>query len=134
MKLYVDDIREVPDESWTLVRTITEAIRFIARYKSEIKEISLDHDISFDVRVENTYRPFPSPDNFTAVAYFIGEVYFINRQFDTSEYAIMCPRTCPKVTAHTANPVGAESIKNILEGNYGIPVEIKMMGQAHRPK
>lgn len=134
MKLYVDDIREAPDESWTLCRTITEAIRLIARYKNEIKEISLDHDISFDVRVESTYRPFPSPENFTALAYFIGEVYYINRKFDTSEYAVACPRTCPKITAHTANPVGAENLKRILEENYGIPVEIKMMQQAHRKK
>lgn len=118
MKIYIDDIREAP-EGWHLCRTISEAIRAIARFTSEIDEISLDHDISFEVRIEGTYRPFPSPDTFASVAYFIGEVYRDS--------------VSPKITAHTANPVGAENIKSILKG-YGIDCEIKMMGEAHRKK
>jgi hypothetical protein len=136
MKLYIDDIREAPDESWTLVRTITEAIRFIARYGWEIKEISLDHDISFDVRIEGTYRPFPSPDTFAPVAYFIREKY----KDDSTHFDAMMfnenmtnKRTVPKITIHTANPMGAEILEHIF-AEAGMPVEINMMGEAHRPK
>lgn len=120
MKLYVDDIRDVPDESWTLARTITEAIAFIAMFKNQITDISLDHDISHEIRVNGVYRPFPSPDNFTPVAYFIGEVY--ENQFDR-----------PNLVAHTANPAGGEKIRSILE-QYGVKCEVILSPAAHRKK
>lgn len=120
MKLYIDDIREAP-EGWTLVRTITEAIRFIAFYGDEITEFSLDHDISFDVRIEGTYRPFPSPDTFQPVAYFICEKY--------RELAHK-----PHITIHSANPVGAEAIESVLKQYAYFNYEIKPMSAAHRPK
>lgn len=122
MKIYVDDIREVPDESWTLCRNITEAIRCIAFFGDEITEISLDHDISFEVIIEGTYRPFPSPDTFAAVAYFIGE-----------KWGNRAGNNHPKITVHSANIIGCEAIECIL-GKYNIGCEIKPMGQAHRNK
>ncbi len=91
MKLFIDDNREAP-EGWHLARTITEAIRVIA--SQDIKEISIDHDI------ENYEQ-----ENFTAVAYFIGAWYGLD-EFDEH----------PKITVHSGNPVGAERIKQILEG------------------
>lgn len=120
MKLYIDDIREAP-EGWTLVRTISEAVNFIARYFNEIKEISIDHDISFEVRVNGIYRPFPSPDSFEAVAHFIG------LSWRDALY------TTPKITIHSANPDGCSAIKSILR-YYGIDSTIEMMGEAHRQK
>lgn len=121
IKLYIDDIRDVPDESWTLIRTISEAIRCIVLFRDEITEISLDHDISFDVRIGGVYRPFPSPDTFQPVAYFIGEVYQPPYQ------------NAPKITIHTANPAGAESLQGILE-YYQIGYHLNMMGEAFRKK
>ncbi len=50
MKLYVDDVREVP-EGWVLTRTITEAIRLLATMK--VDEVSLDHDYLYN----ETYEP-----------------------------------------------------------------------------
>jgi hypothetical protein len=126
MKLFVDDIRDALDEHWTLVRTISEAIRCIARFGAEITEISLDHDISHEVRVNGEYRPFPSPETFAAVAYFIGAYY------DRSFYR-QNPQKIPKITAHTANPVGAETIAAILS-QYEIGCKIEMRSAAHRKK
>jgi hypothetical protein len=34
MKLYVDDIRSVPDESWMLAKSVTDAVRAIAQFHS----------------------------------------------------------------------------------------------------
>ena len=129
MKLYVDDIREAPDESWTLCKNVTEAIRCIGFWKDDIIEISLDHDISNDVRINGTYRPFPSEETFAAVAYFIGATWG-KRNFD---YENDTPPQQPKITAHSANPIGCEAIEFIL-GTYGIGCDIKMMGEAHRVK
>lgn len=134
IKLYVDDIREAPD-GWTLVTTISEAIRFIARYSESISEISLDHDISFEVRVSGVYRPFPSPDTFASVAYFIGEKYTNrNSRHDlVSALDDIFMKNLPKITIHTSNPVGAETMEMIL-ANYGFKSEIKPMGEAFRKK
>lgn len=120
MKLYVDDIREAPDESWTLVRTITEAINFIMFYGEDITDISLDHDISHEVRINGQYRPFPYPENYSAVACFLCKYY---EQVKDK----------PTVWIHTANPDGAKKIEALMLF-YDIPYVMNMMGQAHRKK
>lgn len=43
MKLWLDDIRDAPDETWTVVRTACEAADMIFSYDVEV--ISLDHDL-----------------------------------------------------------------------------------------
>lgn len=93
MKLFVDDIRETPDDSWHVARTINEAIRFIARNKNNLDEISLDHDSAV------------SEETFQAVAYYIAARY---AEIDGIMYHT------PKITIHSANPVGAKEIYNIL--------------------
>lgn len=104
MKLYVDDIRPAP-EGWQQARTVTDAIRFLAMFGSQVDEISLDHDISYAVEVAGTQRPFPSPENFTAVAHFVNLMYYaMKEEFN------------PKITIHTANPVGGNELAKILEG------------------
>ena len=107
MKLFVDDIRPAP-EGWQQARTVTDAIRFLARFGGQVDEISLDHDISYAVELDGTQRPFPSPEDFTAVAFFMS-FYYRNHK-------------SPKVIIHTANPVGAERLQNILDG-FEISVE-----------
>jgi hypothetical protein len=104
MKIYVDDIRPAP-EGWIQARTVTDAIKTIARFGSEITEISLDHDISVAVSVGGEYRPFPSPETFQAVAYYMIQYY--------AHGGIK-----PKVTIHTANPVGGKELFLLLEDAY----------------
>lgn len=98
MKLYIDDIRPAP-EGWQQARTVTDAIRFLHSFK--VDEISFDHDISYAVEVAGTQRPFPSPENFTAVAYYFKLLYSSRDEK-------------PKVIIHSANPVGAKEIEKIL--------------------
>ena len=43
MKIYLDDTRQVPDESWTLTKTVKETIKHLIQ--GEVEEISLDHDL-----------------------------------------------------------------------------------------
>jgi hypothetical protein len=97
IKLWVDDIRNAPDSSWTVVRTNEEAIRVIAMFGCV--EISLDHDI------ENT------PETFKPIVYFLGEKY-------------AGQNIVPRVTIHSANPVGTTRMKNILE-QYGLSCVVK---------
>ena len=123
MKLFVDDIRNAPDDSWAVARTVTEAIRFISQFGQSLEVISLDHDISHQVSVGELSRPYPCTETFAAVAYFMG-VYYSPKRNPTGTII-------PKIIIRTANPVGAETLEYVL-GLYGLDSEIKMVGAANR--
>src|ERR1035441_7784613 len=104
-KLFVDDIRQAPDETWTVARTVTVAISAIAAFHFDV--ISLDHDISHQVAMGGLSRPYPCGETFTPVAQFIAEKY----NPDGPAWKIR-----PKIIIHTANPAGAVRIAGHLEG------------------
>lgn len=120
MKLYIDDIRNAPDESWTVARTVTSAIKFIAQFGGEITHISFDHDISYQIELNNVSRPYPSPETFQAVAAYIVQYY----QHSALEYR-------PLISVHSANPVGSEAIMRTLGDMFG-DVKYEPMGAANR--
>lgn len=47
MKLFVDDLRDPPDDTWTVARTSAEALA-IPQSGEEVTELSLDHDLGGD--------------------------------------------------------------------------------------
>lgn len=111
MKLWVDDIRKAP-EGWTHAKTVTDAIRLI--HNNPIEEISLDHDISHDIMLDNgnvVCRPYPCGETFEPVARFIAILY--NPYLPVDDMRDGRPGKI-KINIHTANPAGAERIKNIL--------------------
>jgi len=109
-KLFVDDIRTAPDETWTVARTITAAISAIATFDFDV--ISLDHDISHQIEMGGLSRPYPCDETFVPVAQFIAEKY------QPHEHGAMCFRgsKTPKIIIHTANPAGAIRIAGHLKG------------------
>lgn len=118
MKLWIDDIRNAPDDTWTVARTVTSAIKAIEMFGKDIKVISFDHDISYQIELNGVSRPYPSPETFQAVALFAA-LYW-----KTTLY-----RDRPLVKIHTANPAGCKELERILEL---FEVEVKMMGIANR--
>ena len=46
MKIYLDDTRPVPNNSWTLTKTAQETIQYLI--STNVEEISLDHDLGDD--------------------------------------------------------------------------------------
>jgi hypothetical protein len=100
-KLFVDDIRNVPDESWMLARTITSAINAIA--SSEFDVISLDHDISHEVVAGEVSKVFACPETFEPVACYLA-----------AKYQDRVDR--PDIILHTSNPSGAARLASHLEG------------------
>ncbi len=119
MKLWIDDIRNAPDDSWTVVRTVTSAINFIDKFGMEIEAISFDHDISYQIELNGVSRPYPSPETFKAVALFAAH-YF----------TLLSRGRRPMIYVHSANPVGSKDIIEIFEA--GFVVEYKPMGAANR--
>lgn len=97
MKLWIDDLRDAPDDTWVVARKVEQAIRLIATQRFDT--ISLDHDI------ENR----PDDETFKPVAYFIGVEYNWNTAF-ADDLAVII---------HSINPVGAKEIAAILN-DYGV--------------
>ena len=119
MKVYVDDIRSAPDETWTLARTINRAINAISQFGCE--EISLDHDISHQVRVGTLSRPYPCDECYCAVAHYLAQ-----------KYRDAAPEDVPKVYIHSANPVGAADLQAILKNEGGIESVYNPLPAANR--
>lgn len=145
MKLFVDDIRNAPDDKWHVARTVTEAIRCIHYYRDELEEISLDHDISHQVGMGKLSRPYPCEETYAAVVYYIVEVYG-NRALakevgaKVSYLSVDCPERSggecrhgriPKIVLHTSNIVGAENMELLLN-RAKIPCSIELKGAANR--
>lgn len=112
MKLFVDDIRNAPDESWSVARTVDSAISFIAQFGHELTEVSLDHDISHQVGMGEVSRPYPCVETFTAVARYMAEYY----EPDGPRF-----KKRPKITIHSSNPMGAKNMQYILKDLGDVP-------------
>ena len=119
MKLWVDDIRTPPDDSWHIARSVSAAIRALDMFWPEIDEINLDHDISHQVVVGKISRPYPCEETFEAVARYMVKI----RQCSSL--------WLPKIQIHTSNYVGAKNMLDLLQG-AGFQVEAKTVGGANR--
>lgn len=85
MKLFVDDIRNPPDDSWHLARSSEEAIKMCqAVWPSEL---ALDHDLGGEDRIMD----------------------FLKSLQEMSE-----DKPIPKWKIHSANPVGRKNIKSFM--------------------
>ena len=120
MKLFIDDIRNAPDDKWNVARTVTEAIRCIYYYRDQLEEISIDHDISHQIGMGELSRPYPCGETFSAVCYYMAVVY--DQSYSPKK---------PKVVLHTSNLIGAENMQLILS-RAGIECSIEMRGAANR--
>lgn len=87
-KLYLDDERSLPDSSWTLAKSSTEAIDLV-KAKGMPSVMSLDHDLG---------------EQDTSL------VFLKWLAFD-SKYSALA---CPQYTVHSANPVGRDNILAFL--------------------
>jgi hypothetical protein len=119
MKLWLDDYRNAPDGSWHVARTVTEAIRCIHNFGSEIVEISLDHDISH--YKEGDEFGYSCDETFWPVALFVGTV--------SDRLKLLGFTWTPKITVHSANvDAGKEMV--ILLDEYGLEAAHAPMGFA----
>lgn len=95
MKIYLDDIRDLPDETWTLARTYQEAVQLVEQYGFP-DEVSFDHDLGL------MDYPLTGMD----FAHFL-----IDLDLDSGS---MPGHFSFKV--HSANPTGAENIRSLMAG------------------
>lgn len=113
MKLWIDDVRDAPDDSWTVIRKVEAATALICNF--QLDEISLDHDI------ENR----PADETYMPLAYVIGLKYQGMQEMSDFKTGFGTKvQTVPKVTIHSINPVGAKRMWAVLD-SYGIKSGIK---------
>ncbi|OCL90817.1 cyclic-phosphate processing receiver domain-containing protein [Arcobacter porcinus] len=99
-KLYLDDLRDLPDNSYTLVRSYMEAIDFIEN--NGIPEfISFDHDLGVDEK-----------DNLLPTGYDFAK-WLVDMDIDNIH---KFPKNF-SFYVHSANPVGKANIESYLN-NY----------------
>lgn len=90
-KLFLDDLRKPPDESWVVVRSVKDFIKVIEE-KGMPDVISFDHDLGTE-----SYGVL-APTGMDAAKWLVEKE--------------LIPK---KVIVHSANPTGAENIKRLLE-------------------
>lgn len=105
MKIFLDDIRNPPDASWTIVRSYEEFVKLVKETPHVITEISFDHDLGM---VDNVLLK----TGMDATKFFV-------------EHCIDNPNTgmdLEKITVHSSNPPGVENIKGYFKSarDHGI--------------
>ena len=116
MKLFVDDIRNAPDDGWVVARTVRAAFNALDNFEFDV--VSLDHDISHQVALGKLSRPYPCDETFAIVATYLG---VISRGREKQ----------PEVIIHSANPIGANIIVGICE-KYNLQYRIMPYKPANR--
>lgn len=85
MKLFLDDIRDPPDDSWIVARSSGEALKMCgALWPSQL---ALDHDLGGEDTVMNFLKGL---------------------------HELCGDRSIPKWTIHSANPVGRLNIESFM--------------------
>ena len=96
MKIWIDDIRPAPDDSYYHVYSVNDAIEFIQMNWNNIEEISLDHDAGSFVCDGGDYIKI----------------------LDWIEFVLFEGKEVPfKFNLHSMNPVGVQNMRAIIQHN-----------------
>jgi len=90
-KLFLDDLRKAPDDSWVVVRSVKDFIKVIEE-RGMPDVISFDHDLGTE-----SYEVLASTG------------------MDAAKWLVEKELIPKKVMVHSANNVGAENIRRLLE-------------------
>lgn len=103
-KLYLDDIRIPKTKGWDIVRTHEDFVEWIEK-NGLPEEVSFDHDLA-----EISYDPSTQIESFK---------YYEKTGYDSAkwlcDYCWTNGLPIPKWNVHSANPVGRDNIKQLME-------------------
>jgi hypothetical protein len=121
-KLWVDDIRRPPDDTWLWARTNEEAQLILLN--NEIEEASLDHDMGchdHDPDAEGSFMQVA--DNW----------WLFPDGYELVEWMIEHDLVPPKVNIHSWNPHGALRMAAALRRRGGVQASIKPYERPGKP-
>lgn len=91
-KLFLDDVRPPPDQTWVLVRTVRAAIEYVEVYGVP-REMSLDHDLGYGERDAPSFLQ-----------------WLIDQDLDAN-YKLGLDKI--KFNVHSANPPGRQNLEGL---------------------
>lgn len=121
MKIWLDDIRYPPDDTWEIARTADDAIalmQFVRNsFNSRFVEMSLDHDLGHCDNCEGC-KGYGSS---CGCRCHLSGTFVVNWMVSENFW----PEQPPCI--HSMNPVGAKNMKATIEryGPYSAPIEWK---------
>jgi len=110
MKLFVDDVRQVPD-GWVVARTVDEAKSLLARENVEV--VSLDHDMG--ACAECAANGLDIGDMTTPETTFMHWCSHAADGYALVKWMLAEKHVPPVVHVHTMNPVGRKRMLSALE-------------------
>lgn len=132
-KLFLDDVRQKPDDSWTQAWTAEEGQELILKYGIP-NEASFDHDLGYTVPDELKKTGPVGPFVKTQIGYMRKGVQVEMTGYDLAKWIVEMVKTgkleLPSdftYHVHSANPVGAGRIRDELY--YGLKVERRNRGE-----
>lgn len=93
MKIWLDDMRDAPDETWIVVRSASECIKTLAGVMN-VEELSLDHDLGDDED---------------------GTGYTVVVVLESWAYNGATEHIPDKIGIHSANPVGRKNMQAAID-------------------
>lgn len=97
MKIFLDDIRDPYDETWTLVRSFDDFMKIVLSGKP-ITHLSFDHDLGLIGRME-------APSGMDAAKFFVDEA------LDDPSLV----KNLQSVHVHSSNPAGVQNIVGLFK-------------------
>jgi hypothetical protein len=97
-KLYLDDLRPPPDETWVVARSVPAAWHYICTYGLP-REMSLDHDLGTDVDAP-------------VLLHSLIEAYLDHVESNPSDQHFAGVRNI-KFKVHSANPTGSRNMEQL---------------------
>jgi len=100
MKIFLDDIRNPSDNTWTLVRSYDDFVSLISSTVYNVTDISFDHDLGLGLTGMDAAK------------------WLVEKSLDNPAFA----SNLQSIHVHSANPVGAQNITGLFISarNHGI--------------
>jgi hypothetical protein len=129
-KIYLDDIRTPLDKEWVVVRNYSEFITKVQDIGlANISEISLDHDLgdtAMDEYYNNVspnykldYANITEKTGYDCIKWLVEHYYQLNPKINEPNFIKNKPDFIfPKITTHSANPIGAANIIGYINNFY----------------
>jgi Cyclic-phosphate processing Receiver domain len=96
MRLWLDDVRKPPDDSWTWAQNAEDFSALLADYGRQCTEISFDHDISSYDYIGNEITGYHC-------------LCWVEKKVYNGEMQL------PKMTVHSANPAGRKKMELAIQ-------------------
>jgi len=102
MKVFLDDIRDPPDDSWILLRTGESTMAFLCTQEGNIDTLSLDHDLGEGKKT-----------GYEVLKWIEAQVFL---------HGYKPPK---EIIVHSANPVGIKNMKAAIKSIYKMSRDLK---------